>query len=124
MDRKTFIKKTIGALVVAIPAYSILSCSGSDDSQPSSPPQGNSTNCASNGTSSSIGTNHGHTLTVSAADVSAGIEKTYDIQGGSPHAHSVTVTAEQFSSLQNNQQVSATSSNGGGHTHSVTISCA
>ncbi len=124
MDRKTFIKKTIGALVIAIPAYSILSCSGSDDSEPSSPPQGNSADCASNGTSSSIGTNHGHTLTVSAADVAAGTEKTYNIQGTSDHAHSVTVTAAQFTSLQSNQQISSTSSNDSGHTHSVTISCA
>ncbi len=125
MDRKTFIKKSLTAVALAIPAYAVLSCSTSDDSEPAAaPPQSTGANCGTNGTSSAIGTNHGHNLVVSAADVSAGVDKTYNIQGSSAHMHSVTVSAAQFASLQNNQQITATSSSDSGHTHSITISCA
>ena len=72
---------------------------------------------------STIGTNHGHTLALPAADVAAGTERTYDIQGASPHAHSVTVTAEQFTMLAAGMTVMTTSTRGGGHTHAVTLVC-
>jgi len=123
MKRKDFIKKTAGALLLAIPAYAMLSCSKSDDSNPE-PPQQNDANCSSNGTASSISSNHGHTITVSASDVSAGVEKTYNIQGSSAHSHSVTVTAANFASLANNQPVSVNSSSDNGHTHSINVQCA
>lgn len=83
-------------------------------------------NCATSGTSVTIGTNHGHTLAVSAADVTAGAEKTYDIQGGSTHPHSVTLTAANFATLQSdpNANLTLTSTTNAGHTHAVTIRCA
>lgn len=128
MNRKTFIKKTVGALLIAIPAYSVLRCSSSsDDSNPNNPGGGGSgtANCLQNGArASSISGNHGHSLTVSKADVSSGTEKTYSIQGSSGHSHSVTVSVANFNTLKSNQQISVTSTSGSGHTHSVTISCA
>ena len=33
MNRKTFLKKTAGALILAAPAYMLLNCSNSDDSE-------------------------------------------------------------------------------------------
>lgn len=123
MDRKTFIKKMAGTLLISVPAYSMLGCSSSDDSSPS-PPNNNNKDCLANGTQSSIGANHGHTLQVSKADVQSGSQKQYSIQGSSGHDHMVTVTAANFDSLKNNQQVQVTSTSGDGHTHSVTISCA
>ena len=43
-----------------------------------------------------IGTNHpeAHTMEVTAAEVEAGADMTYDIMGASAHTHSVTLTAE------------------------------
>jgi len=88
MKRKTFIQKTFGALLLAIPAYSLVNCSSSDDGDLGSNGNGNPNptpintgNCAQNGTNISIDNNHGHVLTVSAADVNAGVSKTYNIQG-------------------------------------------
>ncbi|RIA09424.1 hypothetical protein OE09_1259 [Flavobacteriaceae bacterium MAR_2010_72] len=82
MKRKTFIKKTVGALLLAVPASAMFGCSSSDDSPNGPNPNPNpSGNCLQNGTNVSIGANHGHTLTVSIADVNAGVEKTYNIQG-------------------------------------------
>jgi hypothetical protein len=82
--------------------------------------------CTDNGTTTQISSNHGHVLTVSAADVSAGADKTYDIQGSAAHTHSVMVTAANFASLQSDptSSVMITSSPGGGHTHQITILCA
>ncbi len=125
MNRKTFIKKTVGALLIALPAYSVLSCSSSSDDSGSNNSGGGTANCLQNGArASSISGNHGHSLTVSKADVTAGAEKTYSINGSSGHAHSITVSVANFSTLKNNQQVIISSTSGNNHTHSVTISCA
>ena len=128
MDRKTFIRKTAGALLLAVPAYALLSCSSSSDDSNSNPqPTGGNPDCLENGaTASNITRNHGHSLTVSSADVNAGAEKTYDIKGSGNHPHSVTVSAGDFTDLKNNQQifVNSTSGGGDGHAHFVTISCA
>ena len=125
MNRKTFIKKTVGALLIALPAYSILCCSSSSDDSGSNNNGNGTANCLQNGArASSISGNHGHSPTVSKADVTSGVEKTYSITGSSGHAHSVTVSAANFSTLKNNQQVNVTSTSGDNHTHSVTISCA
>jgi hypothetical protein len=82
--------------------------------------------CTANSANVTIGTNHGHVMTVSPADVAAGAAKTYDITGTSQHAHMVTVTAANFAALQSNPNgsVMVTSTTGGAHTHVVTIVCA
>ena len=131
MKRKTFIQKTAGALLLAIPAYSLINCSSSDDGDPSpngngnpSPNPINTGDCSQNGTNVSIETNHGHVLMVSATDVNAGVSKTYNIQGSANHPHDVIVTAAHFSALKNNTQVTIVSSTDGNHSHTVTVSCA
>lgn len=61
---------------------------------------------------------------VSAADITAGIDKTYDIKGGSTHAHAVMITAAMFTMLKAGMAIMVTSTVGGAHTHPVTITCA
>ncbi len=128
MDRKTFIQKTTGAILLAAPAYVLLSCSSSsDDSNTNTPPPGGGNrDCLANGTNSSIGANHGHSISVPIADINAGVDKSYNISGTAGHAHSVAVTAANFDALRNNQSVEITSSSdtGDGHLHNVTIFCA
>ena len=131
MDRKTFIQKSIAGMLIALPAYMLVGCSSGSDNDPSPNPNPDpdptpSGNCLDNGTSSSIGGNHGHTLTVSKEDVQAGTQKTYSIQGTSNHNHQVTLTAANFSSLQSNNSISVSSTTGDSdnHTHSVIVSCA
>ncbi|MCK0144751.1 hypothetical protein MWU78_03710 [Arenibacter sp. F26102] len=128
MDRKAFIQKTMGAMLIALPAYSLVACSSSDndsdtnpDPNPNPNPQGN---CLANGTKSTIATNHGHSLAVSTADIQAGAQKIYSIQGSSGHNHEVTLTAANFNSLKSNSSITVDSTSGDGHTHSVTVSCA
>lgn len=120
MTRKEF----LGTLLGAAGATCLVGCGGDDGGGGTDSGVGRS--CTQNGTTVTIGSNHGHVLAVTAADVSAGQAKTYDITGTSDHPHSVTVTAANFTSLQNNPSgsVQVTSTSGGGHTHQVTILCA
>lgn len=129
MKRKTFLKKTAGALLLTIPAYSLMDCSssGDDSNNPNPNPNPNpspSGNCLQNGTNSLIRENHGHTLMVSAADISAGTQKTYNIKGSADHQHDITLTLADFNSLSSNTSITKNSTSGDGHLHSVTVSCA
>ncbi len=67
---------------------------------------------------------HPHTLTIPAADVTAGAEKTYTIQG--KHTHKITLTAMQMAMVKAGTSVIVTSaSDATGHTHKmVQIICA
>ncbi len=122
MNRKTFIQKSFGIVLIAIPAFSLLGCSSSDDGGEETPEP--NADCLANGTAVSIGSNHGHSLIISKADVEDGSAKTYAIQGTSGHNHSVNLTAANFTSLKNNATISVTSTNDDSHTHSVQVSCA
>ena len=69
-----------------------------------------------------------HQLVVSADDVTLGVEQVYDIRGDNVgHTHSLTVTVDAFTSLQDGDTVTVTSSDtgaaGNDHTHDVELSC-
>jgi hypothetical protein len=87
---------------------------------------GTGKDCVVNGTTAQVSSNHGHAITVSMADVMAGVDKTYDIMGTATHTHSVTVTAANFASLMNNPDgsVMVTSTTANAHQHTVTLLCA
>ncbi|AVR43944.1 hypothetical protein C7S20_00935 [Christiangramia fulva] len=132
MDRKSFLQKTSASLLV-IPAITLLGCSsdsGDEMENPNPNPNPGDTmasgNCLDNGTEVAISANHGHELTVSKEDVAAGTAKTYTLSQASTdqHTHQVTLTSAQFSELESNHQITATSTNQEGHTHNVTVSCA
>jgi hypothetical protein len=80
--------------------------------------------CGRGASARSISANHGHSLTVPAADITAGATKTYSIQGTSPHAHQVTITAAQFAQLKRGQTLSVASSSVLAHVHTVQVACA
>jgi len=128
MGRKTFFQKTAGALLVALSVYSLLGCSNSNDDGDETPTS--DANCADieNGMSVSIANNHGHSITVSKADIAAGTEKTYTIKGSSVHYQYITLYPDDFNLLKNNSSITVTSSayEGGTevmHWHSVRVFC-
>jgi hypothetical protein len=92
----------------------------SDAAVPDAPPS--AMTCTS--MSAVISSNHGHALVVSAADVAAGLEKTYNIKGTSTHPHSVKITAAMFATLKSTKMLKVTSSTDSSHSHSVTVTCA
>ncbi|MCA9515135.1 MAG: hypothetical protein KC635_09355 [Myxococcales bacterium] len=70
-----------------------------------------------------------HELEIAASDVSAGETIVYDIQGDNTgHGHTLTVSAEDFATLDAGEVVTLTSSDTGAagrdHTHDVILSCA
>lgn len=71
-----------------------------------------------------VGKNHGHVFTVAFADVTAGAEKTYDLTGASPHAHAVTLSAENLRTLRDGQILRVRSTEGNGHSHRLWVRCA
>ncbi len=125
MNRKTFIKKAAGAILVAIPAYSLIGCSNDDSANGDPDLDPKLADCLANGANASaISSNHNHSLVVPKADISAGTEKTYAIQGGSKHNHDIVVTTADFTKLKNKQSVAIESTTGSLHRHTVTVSCA
>jgi hypothetical protein len=118
MSRKQFLRTLAGAGATALGASLLIGCSDDDDGG-----GGGTPNCIANGTSATIGANHGHTMSVSMADISAAADKTYDITGAGGHLHTVTITAAQFATLAANGSVQVTSTSGGAHTHAVTVAC-
>ena len=131
MKRKEFIK-SVAVATICVPVLPFFSSCSNDEGDPtattppsSSTPPNTAADCSTNGTNVSVGSNHGHSLTVSASDVQSATDKTYSIAGSSGHDHTVTVTASQFDTLKTDGgSISATSSTSSGHSHSITVSCA
>ena len=142
MTRLQFLRSLAGLGLAAVAVPALAACK-KDDEAPSPDAGGNMNNpdasmsgppdagvdaamqpptCGS--ASAAIGSNHGHAITVSAADVNAGVEKTYPIQGSSQHPHSVTLTAANFTTLRTTGTLMVMSTQDAGHRHAVTVTCA
>jgi hypothetical protein len=79
------------------------------------------------GKASNITGNHGHSLTVPAADFSSGTDHTYSIMGTSVHDHEITLTAAQLSDIAAGMSVQVLSTESAVpsvHSHTVTVTCA
>ena len=111
--RRTFIQST---LVLTVGAAALAACE--DDSGGTPNGQDGGTPAALTAT---INGNHGHVLVVTAADLSEGVEKSYNIAGSAGHSHSVTVTAAQFATLRDDGAVTVQSTTSTGHSHSITV---
>ncbi len=77
-----------------------------------------------------IDLNHGHLLTISAADLNSMVDRTFDITYTADHAHSVTFTATQLAQLKagNMVQVTSTATTVASattqpHSHTITEHC-
>jgi hypothetical protein len=92
-------------------------------SPPAPPPSG----LACGATAISI--NHGHVLTIPASDTDSATFKTYDIEGGADHNHTVTLLPMQLQQIKAGTAVTVNSSIGSSasaadHYHTVTVNCA
>lgn len=124
--RRTFFKQIAGFAVLSGGLQMFLSACGSSSSSTAAG------NCTTNGTTVTIGANHGHAAPVIAtADVAAEAQKQYslgpaDATASPPnHIHTFTVTAATFSLLQGNTaQTVTTDADNTGHSHPISIGCA
>jgi hypothetical protein len=72
--------------------------------------------------SAKISGNHGHVLSVPAADITAGTMKCYNARGTATHDHWITVLPADFAMLKAGMTVTKRSCNGGDHQY--VLSCA
>jgi hypothetical protein len=70
-----------------------------------------------------VGQNHGHVFSVTIDDVRKGVDKTYDLTGSAPHAHTITLTAADFGRLTDGEIVRTVSSRTG-HAHRLLVKLA
>jgi hypothetical protein len=108
IDRRTLLQAGTGATVTLL----LQACGGGGGG----PPLGAA--C-----SATISANHGHTLTIPAADLDATQARSYSIEGAAGHAHSVSFTAAQLAQIKAGQPVTVTSSITFDHSHLVTPMC-
>jgi hypothetical protein len=116
LDRKEFLTGIAGVTVTLI----VTTCGG-DDSQGNSGGGGDG-NC-NDGIDVTITNNHGHALSIAAADFEAGQSKTYSIRGTSDHDHSLILAAADFTDLKNGKTITKESTTSSGHTHPMQITC-
>lgn len=113
MNRREFIIR-MGAALVSVPVVLSLQSCGSDNG--GSTPDGFDVVSSSN-------FNHTHTARILTADLtsppSGGVVYTSSLDGG--HDHTITLTQQQLTDINNNLQVSVVSSTDNAHTHTWTI---
>jgi hypothetical protein len=86
---------------------------------------GSGADCTVNGADVSIAANHGHTaVMVSAADINAAVQKTYNLSNVG-HTHTYTLTPANFADLQAGLDVTVPiDADLTGHPHPITVVCA
>jgi hypothetical protein len=126
LDRKTFIRTVLGMAGVGVGVAAVAGCGGGGgpSGTGAAGTSGGANACDAHAPTDTISANHGHALTVSQADVTAGALKLYSIMGTAAHDHSVTLTSNSFGTLKSGQSVTLTSTTNAGHSHNVTIICA
>ncbi len=71
-----------------------------------------------------IASNHGHTLTLTQAEVDAGAEITIVVTDNGDHAHAVTLTAAMLADVAAGLKLRLLSTGAAdGHSHCITVNC-
>jgi hypothetical protein len=115
-SRREFTAQAVMALLSGA-TITISSCGGSTPSEPSSPPGGG----GGSGATGAITENHGHTATITAAQISSGTGVTLQIRGTADHPHTLALTMAEVVQVGAGGRVSKTSSSDDAHTHVVTF---
>ena len=111
MDRRTFVKNA--GLVTTWLGISVVVQACSSDDDPVAPAGGTPGDVAG-----VIGSNHGHAVTITAAQITAGGAVTLDMTGGT-HGHQVDLTALQVGEIGAGDPVTTPSTSDSGHSHTV-----
>jgi hypothetical protein len=86
-----------------------------DDDDPGTGPSGQGDEVGT------ISANHGHSVTITAAQITTGGALTPTLTTGNGHTHTISLTAAQVVSIGQNQRVSVDSTTNDGHNHTVTF---
>jgi len=131
INRTQFLRSALALAGVGIGAAGLVACSN-DNGYGGTPAPGTGDAAGSGGLTDAcdthpptdtIAANHGHVLTVTAADAAAAVDKVYDIMGSASHTHSVTISAAMFALLETGTVITTTSTTSAGHSHGITVMC-
>jgi hypothetical protein len=111
LTRREFTLESALAILGAA-TITITGCGDDDD---------NGTGPSGQGEAGTISANHGHQITITAAQITAGGALSLDIRGSATHPHTISLTAAQVASIGQNQQVSVVSTTEELHSHTVTF---
>jgi hypothetical protein len=118
LDRREF---TLAAILAMLSGVTItISACGSSSSSPSTPTPTTQPPATGDKTAT-ISANHGHTATITGAQLTAGGDLTVQLTEGSGHTHSVGLTGAEVVQIRDNTRVSKESSSNSGHSHTVTF---
>jgi len=125
LDRREFTAASVMALLSGV-AITVSACGGgggygggssSSDDGYGGPTGGSSV--ATDGIAGSISSNHGHTATLTSAELNGGAAVTLHIRGAATHDHTVELSAEEVGQAAGGQRVVKRSSNTDSHFHEV-----
>jgi len=119
ISRREFTLETCLAILAGAAITISSNACGGSYSSPSGPSGGPGTGAGDK--SGSISGNHGHTATITAAELAAGNAVDVLLTLGSGHTHHLQLAANQVAAVAANQRVSGESSNDTGHSHTVTF---
>jgi hypothetical protein len=109
------------ALAILAGATITITGCGDDDDDPGMGPSGGGGG-TQGGELGSISANHGHTVTITAAQIaSGGALMNLSIRGSATHDHFISLAASQIMAIGQNQQVSVVSTTNDLHEHTVTF---
>ena len=113
MTRRQF---TLDAALAILAGCVITVAQGCGDDNPASP------TTPSSDVSGTISANHGHTATITGAQITAGTAIVgLNIMGSATHPHTVSISQNDLLSLKNRQAITVNSSTDSGHQHAVTF---
>ncbi len=123
--RKLFLIQVLASGI----AFKLAGCGGGEDNASSGPapaptpgappPPPPPTNC----TGLVFSANHGHILTIPAADMNSSVTKTYSVQGTGGHDHQVTLSPGQIAQLRAGGMISVSTTFDAGHAHTMSGGC-
>jgi hypothetical protein len=118
LDRREFTRLSLLAMLSGV-AITVSGCGGGSGGGSGSPTTPNSGDKVG-----SISANHGHSVSITSAQLTAGGQLTLTLRGTtgvSDHTHSVDLTAAEVVSIRDGARVSKPSSTEDGHLHIVTF---
>ena len=126
VNRKLFLVQVLGSGI----ALKLSGCGGGGEAASPAPapapgaapapaPPPPLTNC----TGLVFSANHGHILTIPAADLNSSVTKTYSVQGTGGHDHQVTLSPGQLAQLRAGGMVSVGTTFDAGHAHTMSGGC-
>jgi hypothetical protein len=119
VTRREFTLKSALSILSGV-VITVSGCGGDDNPTPTNPTP---TSPSLNDIPGTVAANHAqpHVVTVTAAQMTAGMALMLTLTGTPTHTHTVDLTSGDLGTLRNRQPVTKTSTTDNGHSHGVTF---